>query len=174
VPPTLSTPRLVLRELIPADAPFILVLLNDPDFIRFIADRGVRSVDDATRYIEQGPRAMYARHGIGLMLVELREGGLPVGICGLLRREGLDDPDLGFAFLPEHRGKGYAAEAARAALAHGRGELGLGRILAITSLDNDASGRLLEKLGFRLEEIVTLPGDPEQLRLYAICGGQDG
>jgi RimJ/RimL family protein N-acetyltransferase len=167
VPPTLSTPRLTLRELTPADAPFILVLLNDPDFIRFIADRGVRSVDDAVRYIENGPRAMYERHRIGLMLVELREGGQPVGICGLLRREGLDDPDLGFAFLPEHRGKGYAAEAASATLAHGRDELGLGRILAITSLDNHASGRVLEKLGFHFDRIVTMPGDPEELRLYA-------
>jgi RimJ/RimL family protein N-acetyltransferase len=167
VPPTLSTQRLTLRELTPADAPFILELLNDPDFIRFIADRGVRSVEDAVRYIENGPRAMYARHGIGLMLVELTEGGQPVGICGLLRRDGLDDPDLGFAFLPEHRGKGYAAEAAAATLAHGRDELGLGRILAITSLDNHASGRVLEKLGFRFDRIVTMPGDPEELRLYA-------
>ncbi len=167
MPPTLSTPHLTLRELTPADAPFIRVLLNDPDFIRFIADRGVRTDDDAVRYIEQGPRAMYARHGMGLMLVALREEGVPVGICGLLRRDGLDDPDLGFAFLPEHRGKGYAAEAAAATLAWGRGELGLGRVLAITSLDNDASGRLLEKLGFRFERIVTMPGNAEELRLYA-------
>ncbi|HSE28745.1 MAG TPA: GNAT family N-acetyltransferase [Gemmatimonadales bacterium] len=168
MPPTLSTPRLTLRELTPADAPFIRVLLNDPDFIRFIADRGVRTDDDAVRYIEQGPRAMYARHGMGLMLVALREEGVPVGICGLLRRDGLDDPDLGFAFLPEHRGKGYAAEAAAATLAWGRDELGLGRVLAITSLDNDASGRLLEKLGFRFERIVTMPGDAEELKLYAV------
>ncbi|HSE27336.1 MAG TPA: GNAT family N-acetyltransferase [Gemmatimonadales bacterium] len=167
MPPTLTTPRLVLRELTPADAPFIRVLLNDPDFIRFIADRGVRSVDDAVRYIDQGPRAMYARHGMGLMLVEVQEGGVPVGICGLLRRDGLDDPDLGFAFLPEHRRKGYAAEAAGATLAWGRDAMGLQRILAITSLDNEASGRLLGKLGFRFERIVTLPGDPEELRLYA-------
>jgi RimJ/RimL family protein N-acetyltransferase len=110
---------------------------------------------------------MYARHGMGLMLVALREGGVPVGICGLLRRDGLDDPDLGFAFLPEHRGQGYAAEAAAATLAWGRGALGLGRVLAITSLDNDASGRLLEKLGFRFDRVVTLPGDAEELKLYA-------
>ncbi len=168
MPPTLFTPRLTLRELIPADAPFIHVLLNDPDFIRFIADRGVRTVDDAVRYIEEGPRAMYARHGVGLMLVALREGGEPVGICGLLRRDGLDDPDLGFAFLPEHRGKGYAAEAAAATLTWGRTALGLGRVVAITSLDNDASGRLLEKLGFRFERVVTLPGGVEELRLYAV------
>jgi RimJ/RimL family protein N-acetyltransferase len=168
VPPTLTTSRLELRELTAADAPFIRVLLNDPDFIRFIADRGVRTVDDAVRYIEQGPRAMYARHGMGLMLVALREGGVPLGICGLLRRDGLDDPDLGFAFLPEHRGKGYGAEAAGTTLAWGQGELGLDRVLAITSLDNEASGRLLEKLGFRFERIVTMPGDPEELRLYAV------
>lgn len=167
MPPNLSTPRLTLRELTPADAPFILVLLNDPDFIRFIADRGVRSVEDAVRYIDNGPRAMYARHGIGLMLVERREDGLPVGICGLLRRDGLDAPDLGFAFLPEHRGRGYGAEAAAATLAWGRNEMGLGRVLAITSLDNDASGRLLEKLGFRFDRIVTMPGDTEELKLYA-------
>lgn len=168
MPPTVSTPRLTLRELTPADAPFIRVLLNDPDFIRFVADRGVRTEDDAVRYIELGPRAMYARHGMGLMLVALREEDVPVGICGLLRRDGLDAPDLGFAFLPEYRGKGYAAEAAAATLAWGRDALGLGRVLAITSLDNDASGRLLEKLGFRFERVVTLPGDAEELKLYAV------
>ena len=162
----LSTPRLHLRELTPADAPFILVLLNDPDWLRYIGDRGVRTESDARRYIEQGPMAMYAEHGFGLWLVELRDGGKPVGICGLLRRPGLDDPDLGFAFLPEFRGRGYAVEAAGAALAHGRAALGLGRLLAITSPGNDASERVLRKLGFHPAGPVTLPGDPEELRLF--------
>lgn len=166
MPPILSTPRLDLREFTAADAPFILQLLTDPDFLRFIGDRGVHSLEDAVRYIEQGPRAMYARHGHGLWMVELRDGGMPLGMCGLLRRAGLDDPDLGFAFLPAHRGKGYAAEAAGATLEWGRKALGLARVVAITSLDNDASGRLLEKLGFRVERIVTLPGDAEELKLY--------
>ncbi len=165
--PILTTPRLHLRELTPADAPFILVLLNDPDFLRYIGDRQVRTEADARRYIEQGPMAMYAAHGIGLWLVELREGGTPVGICGLLRRPGLDDPDLGFAFLPAHRGRGYAREAAGATLAHGRSALGFGRILAITSLDNRASERLLLGLGFHYDREVTLPGDPEVLKLFS-------
>ena len=166
MPPILTTARLHLREMTATDAPFILTLLNDPDFLRFIGDRGVRTLDDAVRYIEQGPRAMYARHGVGLWVVESREAGTPLGICGLLRREGLDAPDLGFAFLPQHRGRGYAAEAAEATLRWGREVRGLGRVLAITSLDNDASGRLLAKLGFREGGIIVLPGSTEELRLW--------
>jgi RimJ/RimL family protein N-acetyltransferase len=165
----LETERLRLRELTAEDAPFILELLNDPDFIRYIADRGVRTEAQAREYIAKGPAASYAANGFGLLLVQLKHEGTPIGVCGLIRREGLEDVDVGFAFLPAYRVKGYAHEAARAVLAHGREALGLGRIVAIVSPDNERSIRLLEKLGMRFEQMVTLPGDDEEIRLYALA-----
>lgn len=164
----LETERLILRRMTRDDAPFVLELLNDPGWLRYIGDRGVRTLDDARAYIEKGPVAMVARHGFGLDVVERREGGVPLGICGLIRRETLPDVDLGFAFLPAHRGRGYAVEAARAVLRHGRETLGLQRIVAIATPDNYDSIRLLEKLGLRYERRVTLAGDDEVLSLYAI------
>ncbi len=159
------TERLVIRALAPADGPFILRLLNDPDWLRFIGDRGVRTLADAEAYIERN-RTARARHGFGLDLVELKDG-TPLGLCGLIRREGLDDVDLGFAFLPEHRGKGYALEAARATVA-GAPAFGLARLVAITSQDNASSIALLEKLGFRFEKLVRLPKEDEQLKLFSL------
>lgn len=163
---SLETQRLRLRPLEAADAHFIIELLNDPDWIRFIGDRKVRTVDDARGYIER-TRGMYERHGVGSLLVEEKETGESAGIAGLIRREGLDDADIGFAFLPRFRGRGYAYEAAAACIDHGRKVLGFTRIVAINSRDNEDSARLLEKLGLRFEKIVTMPGDPEELRLYA-------
>src|SRR4051812_3493153 len=116
----LETKRLRLRRLFPADAPFILRLLNEPSWLRFIGDRGVRTLDDARNYIVNGPQQMYHSAGFGLFLVELRESCLAIGMCGLLRRATLPDVDIGFAFLPEHWGQGYAFEAAQATLRYGR------------------------------------------------------
>src|SRR5437762_5626654 len=104
-----------------ADAPFMVVLLNDPAFLRYIGDKGVRAPEDAVRYIETGPLESYARFGFGLYLVEAKETGEPMGMCGLLKRDVLDHPDLGFAFLPAFRRQGVALESARAALAEARG-----------------------------------------------------
>ena len=163
----LETDRLVLRRMTRDDAPFILELVNDPDWLRFIGDRGVRTLGDARAYIEKGPMEMYALYGVGLCVVELKPGGEPIGICGLLRRETLDAPDLGFAFLPAFRGKGYAYESAFATLAHGLRELRFERIVAITSPDNERSGKLLEKLGFRFERMLRLPNESEDVRLFA-------
>jgi RimJ/RimL family protein N-acetyltransferase len=164
----LTTERLTLRELAAADAPFILELVNEPSWLRFIGDKGVRTLADAEKYIVDGPARMYTEHGFGLWLVELSADSLPIGICGLIRRESLPDVDVGFAFLPAHWHRGYASEAAAAVVAHGRSAFGLERILAITTGDNEASSRLLERLGFRFERWIALePGGPE-LRLYAI------
>jgi len=149
------------------DAAFILKLVNDPDWLRFIGDRGVRNLEDARQYIRKGPVDMYARLGFGLYLTELKDGRVPAGICGLIKRDTLDDVDLGFAFLPEFRGKGYAGEAASAALAYGRDVLGLPRILAITSPDNDRSIRLLDRLGFQFERTARLGSDPEEVRVFS-------
>ncbi|HYV97053.1 MAG TPA: GNAT family N-acetyltransferase [Gemmatimonadaceae bacterium] len=149
----LETERLTLRELEPADAPFIFTLVNQPSWLEYIGDRHVHSLDDARAYIASGPAASYAKNGFGLWLVSLRDGDVPAGMCGLLRRDTLEHPDIGFAFLPEFWSQGYAAEAAQGTLRYARDTLGLGPILAITSLHNDRSIRLLAKLGFRFDRV---------------------
>jgi len=164
----LETARLRLRRLTEDDAPFILELLNEPSWLRFIGDRGVRTLDDARRYIAEGPTAMFERHGVGLLLVESKGDGDRLGMCGLLHRDAFPDLDIGFAFLPRHWGKGYAFESAAAVLEHARRVLGVARILAITSLDNESSIRLLEKLGLVFLRVIRIPGDDEELRLFAI------
>jgi RimJ/RimL family protein N-acetyltransferase len=144
------------------DAAFIVELLNDADFLRYIGDRGVRTVEDARAYIANGPLDSYARHGFGLLTVELRETGTPVGICGLLKRPTLPDVDIGFAFLPRHRARGYALESATAVMRHARETLGLGRIVAICDPDNGGSIRILERIGMRFERrLRTAEGEPE-------------
>jgi RimJ/RimL family protein N-acetyltransferase len=152
----------------PDDAEFILGLLNEPSWLRFIGDRGVRTFQDARDYILTGPVDMYARLGFGLYAVELKEDGIPIGICGLIKRDFLDDVDIGFAFLPKYWRQGYAYEAASAVLAYGHGVLGLKRIVAITALDNHSSARLLEKLGLRFEGMVRYPDDGQEVRLFAV------
>jgi RimJ/RimL family protein N-acetyltransferase len=163
----LETDRLIVRRLSLEDAEFILQLLNEPSWLRFIGDKGIRTLDGARDYILKGPVEMYARLGFGLYLVELKEEGFPVGICGLIKRDSLADVDIGFAFLPEFWGKGYAYESASAVMSYGIKTFGLNRLVAITSLDNYVSGKLLEKLGFKFERIVKLSEDSEGVRLFA-------
>jgi RimJ/RimL family protein N-acetyltransferase len=162
----IETGRLILRRLVASDAAFILELVNDPDWLRYIGDKGVRNLDDARSYIENGPMAMYANVGFGLWRVELKDSGQPIGMCGLIKRDSLEDVDIGFAYLPPFRGFGYASEAARATVEHGANVIGLRRIVAITSPDNAASGRLLEKIGLRYERMIDLSRE-DPVRLYA-------
>ena len=164
----IETDRLVLRHLTLNDAPFIVELLNEPSFLRFIGDRGVRSQQDARQYILNGPIASYRRNGFGLWLAFLKETGDPIGICGLLKRDTLPDPDVGFAFLPAFWRRGYAFESASAVLKHGCEALGLTRILAITALDNQASIALLEKMGMKFEKVTRLEGETKDVRLFAM------
>jgi len=165
--PIAETRRLRLRPLTTGDAAFIRELVNDSDWIRNIGDKGVRTLDDARRYLESGPIAMVERCGFGLFAVELKASGECAGICGLIRREGFDDVDLGFAFLPRFRRAGYAFEASSAVLAQGRERFGVRRVVAIVSPGNEPSTRLLAKLGFRFERIVAFHG--ESLELYAVA-----
>ena len=166
----LTTKRLTLRRLSPADAEFIVELLNDAAFLRFIGDKAVRDVDDARQYILDGPVASYERNGFGSWLVALKETGLSIGICGLLKRESLPDVDIGFAFLPAYRSQGYAFESASAVLDYGRTELGLKRIVAITNSDNAGSIRVLEKMGMRFERMITISEGEPEIRLLATEG----
>ena len=161
-----STQRLALRRMTIADAPFMLALLNEPSFHAFIGDRGVRTVADAELYLRNGALASYVTHGFGLYLVTLRASGTAIGICGLIRREGLDDADIGFAYQPAHWGQGYAAEAAQGVLQHARQELGLRRIAAITNQDNTRSIKLLEKLGLKFSRNLQLTADASFVSLY--------
>jgi RimJ/RimL family protein N-acetyltransferase len=163
----IETQRLVLRQLTTEDAAFLFRLLNEPSFLRYIGDRGVRSLEDARRYILKGPADSYRRYTFGLFLTELKSDGTPVGMCGLVKRIALTDVDLGFAFLPEFWSRGYAVEAATAVMDYARDTIGLRRVVAITSLDNAGSMRLLGKLGFRFERRIRLVGDEEELNLFA-------
>ncbi len=163
----LETGRLTLRRLTPDDAAHILELLNEPSFLRFVGDKGVRTPDDARDYIANGPIASYEQHGFGLYLTLRKEDDVPIGICGLLKRDTLDDVDVGFAFLPEFWSKGYATESAAAVMDYGRSVLGLKRILAVTSPDNVKSIRVLEKQGFVFERMVRLSEDESEIKLFA-------
>jgi ribosomal-protein-alanine N-acetyltransferase len=162
----LKTERLIVRRLCNDDAEFILNLLNQPSFLRYIGDKGVRNIEGAVDYIQTGPIASYERFGFGLYLVELKDTGAPVGMCGLLKRDSLPDVDVGFAFLPDYWSQGLAFEAAAAVMTYAREVLGLRRIVAITSLDNDASIRLLEKIGLRFEGLIKLAEDQPEVRLF--------
>ena len=164
----LETDRLILRQLSSEDAEFILQLLNEPSWLRFIGNKSVRTREDARNYILKGPVEMYSRLGFGLYLVELKEEGVSIGICGLIKRDSLEDVDLGFAFLPKFWGRGYAYESASAVMEYGKRTFGLNRLAAITSSDNHVSIGLLEKLGFKFERMVKLSDDGEPIRLFII------
>lgn len=164
----LATERLKLEWLTGADAALLLAVWNDPDFVRFVGDRGVRTLADARRALLAGPLAMYEQHGYGPYRVALADDGRAIGVCGLFRRPTLDDADIGYALLPDYVGRGYATEAARAVLADARDRLHLERVIAIVSPDNDRSIRLLEKLGLRFAKMLRIPGDDSDVALYQI------
>ena len=173
----LDTARLSLREFTSKDADFALELLNEPGFLRYIGDKGVRTSSEAGEYLEKGPIESYRRNGFGLYAVCLRRGAAtpggappPLGMCGLVKRDQLDDPDIGFAFLTRNWGKGYAVEAAAAVLAHGTRTLGLPRVVAITSPDNWASISVLEKIGLKFDRLLSWEGK-EQVKLFVQKGG---
>jgi RimJ/RimL family protein N-acetyltransferase len=164
----IKTDRLVLREFVIDDAEFIIELLNQPSFIRFIGDKQVRTVDDAKNYLRTGPIESYNQYGFGLYLVELKESKVAIGMCGVLKRESLPNPDLGFAFLPEYWSKGYAFESASAVLDQARNVFKLTQVLAITTPNNDASIKLLERLGFQFERLMKLSTDSDEVKLFSL------
>jgi RimJ/RimL family protein N-acetyltransferase len=155
----IETERLYLSRLSTDDASFILRLLNDPAWLQFIGDRGVKNLDDARKYILNGPMKSYDQFGFGLYLTKLKDGKVPIGICGLLKREYLKDVDVGFALLPEFRRKGYAVESAAAVL-------GLKRVAAITQSDNLKSINVLKKIGLEFKKVIVLPEDRQEIELY--------
>ena len=162
----LESDRLCLRRLTIGDAPFILELVNEPAFLRFIGDREVRTLADARDHILNGPVDSYERYGFGLYWTGLKEDETPLGICGLVKREFLPNADIGFAFMQRFWGKGYAFESASAVMVYARDILGLNRIVAISASDNDRSIALLQKLGLKFEKMVTFPEEDSEIKLF--------
>lgn len=162
----LETGRLRLRELTTGDAAFIIDLLNTPGWLQYIGDRNVRTEVQAIAYLQNGPLKGYREHGFGMWRVETRADGTPIGMCGVMKREHLEAPDVGFALLPQYSGQGYAHEAARAVLNYAMESLGISKVSAIVLPGNTASIRLLEKLGLTFKKTITFPGSNEELLLY--------
>jgi RimJ/RimL family protein N-acetyltransferase len=163
----LETERLLLRQFSTEDADFILELLNEPSFIRNIGDRGIRTIDGAISYILNGPVASYAKNGFGLYLVKLKETDESIGMCGLIKRDTLEDVDIGYAFLPRFWSKGYAVESAQAVKEYAKNVIRLNRIVAITDPENEGSIRILQKIGLQFERMVRLSEDDIELKLFA-------
>jgi RimJ/RimL family protein N-acetyltransferase len=164
--PVLETDRLVLQQFSTKDAEFILELLNEPSFIRNIGDRGVRTTEGAVSYILNGPVTSYAKNGFGLYLVKLKETDESIGMCGLIKRDTLEDVDIGYAFLPRFWSKGYAVEAAKGVKDYAKNVVGLKRIVAIVDPLNEGSIRVLEKLGLQFEKMIRLSEDDIELKLF--------
>jgi [ribosomal protein S5]-alanine N-acetyltransferase len=161
-----QTPRLLLRPLTLHDATFLLDLMNQPSYHRFIGDRGIRDVPGAMDYIQTRFLDSYEKHGYGLYAVVIIGTARLAGICGLVKRETLPQPDLGFAFHPAYWSQGMAREAAQATMQFARETKGLSQLLAVTHPENEPSIRLLQKLGFTFQEMIQFPGDDESLKLF--------
>lgn len=162
----LETQRLSLCHIEKEHAPFLLNLLNTPNYHKYIGDRNVRSIADAEAYIMNGPVKSYERFGFGFYIVNLKEENTPIGMCGLVKRDTMKDTDIGFAFLPEHEGKGYGFESALAVMQWAKKQFNLKALAGIVLEDNPASIRLLEKLGLKFKEKFMM--DQEELMLYRI------
>jgi RimJ/RimL family protein N-acetyltransferase len=162
----LETDRLLLRKITVDDSAFILDLLNQPSFIQFIGDRGVRTLLDARKYISTRIAASYEKFDFGLYLTSLKEDQTPIGICGLVKRPALRDVDIGFAFLPQYWSKGYAFESASAVMDYAKSTLEIKRVVGIVAPDNSGSIRVLEKIGLRFERMVKLSEDDIELKLF--------
>ena len=173
-PPTLETERLVLRPFTLADSDFIMELLNTEGYLKYIADRNIKSTEDAELYLQSGPLKSYAEYGFGLCKILLKarngeaDGGEAVGMCGLLWHDYLPSPDVGYALLPQYEGKGYGRESAEAVLRWGFEECGISTILAIVLPQNYGSVRLLERLGMKLQKTIIKPETGDELLLYSI------
>lgn len=163
----LETDRLQLCKITPNDVEFIFELLNTPTWLQYIGDKGIKTPADACNYIITGPMASYNKHGFGLWLIKLKQEQVPIGMCGLIKRDYLENVDIGYALLPQYTGKGYAYEAAKATLDYATINLALNKVVAFTDKDNEHSISLLKKLGMSFEKMITIPNDSEELMLFS-------
>jgi RimJ/RimL family protein N-acetyltransferase len=162
-----ETERLRLRAFTKDDTKFIIELVNSPGWLKFIGDRNIRSEEQAKNYLENGPMKSYRENGFGLSMVETKDGRIKIGMCGIIKRDNLKNPDIGFAFLPQFTGQGYAFEIANATLTYATEILKLPAICAITVIDNERSIKLLEKIGLKFIRHFTFPHEDEELMLYS-------
>ena len=162
----IETERLRLREFDSTDGELIFELLNSQGWLKYIGSRSIATIDDAVNYIETKLQKGYRESGFGFYLVELKATGVKTGMCGLVKREGLDDVDIGFALLPQYENKGYAYESSMAVIQYAKNKLKINKLAAITMPSNFTSVKLLEKLGMKFDKKISLPGDPEELFLY--------
>lgn len=163
-----ATKRLLLPRLTVDDAPLMLAIWNDPAFVHYVGDRGIRTLGDTRTALQQGVLRLYSDHGYGPYTMVLKRTGESIGICGLFKRASIDDPDIGFAVLPEYRGQGYVLEAARSVVAYAREQLNLPRLTAIVSPENAASVALIGKLGLEFERMHRMPGDDDDVALFGM------
>lgn len=166
--PRLETARLQLNWLTENDADLMLAIWNDPDFIRFVGDRGVRTLDEAREAMEAGVLKLYRDFGYGPYRMSLHNSDVPMGICGLFKRDNLEYPDIGYGLLPAFCASGYAYEAAQAVADHARDHMKLAELCAIVTPQNTRSVHLLEKLGMCAGESIRMPGDDEDVVVYSI------
>ncbi|MGI9201533.1 MAG: GNAT family N-acetyltransferase [Woeseiaceae bacterium] len=164
----LQTERLAIRRLTLADADLMLSVWNDPAFYKYVGDRGIHTIDDARVALQEGAFQLYEKYGYGPFRIAIRENDQAIGTCGLFRREGFDDPDIGWSILPEFCGKGFAYEAACAVLEYGITDVSLTRVVAFISAENAPSIGLAKKLGLRYERMTRLVGDDEDVCLYSM------
>ena len=162
----LETERLLLREFTKKDAAFIVTLLNTPTFLKFIGDKKIRTIDEAENYLATGPIKSYEGNGFGLWLFYLKDNKAPIGMCGFIKRDTLEDIDIGYAMLPEYENNGYAFEICNAVMNYGKTKLGINRIIAITTKENVRSSSLLNKIGLYFEKNIRLGEDKEELMLF--------
>ena len=167
----LDTERLSMRWLTLEDADLMLDVWNDPAFVKHVGDRGIRTVEQAHETLLSGAFKLYEDYGYGPFRMALKAGDVPIGTCGLFRREGYDDPDIGWSVLPGFGRQGYAYEAASAVLEYGQSELGIKRILAFVSPENRPSIGLAEKIGLRFERLTRLVGEEDYVSLYSVTNG---
>lgn len=163
----LETDRLVLSEATVADAPFILTLVNDAEWLTFLDNRGITTLAEAELYVLNTLCRGYLEWGFGLYLVTLKGSMVPIGVCGLLKREYLEFADIGFGFLSDYCGMGYAGESAKGVMAYGKNTLGLKTILAIVDPHHQKSIKLLHKIGLRFSRSITSPVNGSALQVYA-------
>ena len=163
----LETERLALREFSLSDADFIIQLLNTESWIKYIGDRNIKSTVDAENYLSNGPIKSYKENGFGLYRVELKTNQAPIGMCGIIKRDSLEFPDIGFALLPEHMGKGYGFEITKATLFYAKETLRIPIVLAITLPANQTCIKLLEKIGFKYVKRFIFPKESEELLRYS-------
>ena len=164
----ITTERLIISEITINYASFYLELVNDPTHLQFIPDKKIYSIADAENHITTKIIKEYQNQGFGFYLVSLKSDKTPIGMCGLIDRDGLDTLDIGFSFLKKYRGKGFAFESSKAILEFAKNTLKVNEIAAITTLDNVKSANLLERLGFKFSKNIRIPNDPDELRLFLV------